>query len=221
MQKIYCVEDDSSIRELLIYALRSAGFEAEGFENASDFTAAVAVFRPALVLLDIMLPDRDGLKVLRELRSRNETKTLPVILLTAKGSRIDKVTGLDGGADDYITKPFEMIELLARVETVLRRYHKTEDEIQVLDAIINIPSRTVMQNGQQVELTMKEFDLLLFLVRNKNIALYRETIYENVWENDYMGDSRTVDLHIQRLRKKMNWGKFIKAVYKVGYRLEV
>lgn len=170
-----------------------------------------------LILLDIMLPGIDGYELL-EYSKLNKT---PVIFITAMGDLNDRVKGLRAGADDYITKPFEMIELLARVETVLRRYHKTEDEIQVLDAIINIPSRTVMQNGQQVELTMKEFDLLLFLVRNKNIALYRETIYENVWENDYMGDSRTVDLHIQRLRKKMNWGKFIKAVYKVGYRLEV
>ena len=217
MAEILIVEDEEPISNLIKMSLKKAGYQCRQAFDGYEASDCMEKDRFDLILLDIMLPGIDGYELL-EYSKLNKT---PVIFITAMGDLNDRVKGLRAGADDYITKPFEMIELLARVETVLRRYHKTEDEIQVLDAIINIPSRTVMQNGQQVELTMKEFDLLLFLVRNKNIALYRETIYENVWENDYMGDSRTVDLHIQRLRKKMNWGKFIKAVYKVGYRLEV
>ena len=170
-----------------------------------------------LFLLDIMLPKINGY----ELLEYTQTLNTPVIFITAMGTVENKVKGLKKGADDYISKPFEIVELLARVETVLRRYNKAEKIIIILDIEVDTESRTVMQNGQQVILTLKEFELLLLFIRNKNIALYRETIYENVWENDYMGDSRTVDLHIQRLRKKMNWGKSIKAVYKVGYRLEV
>ena len=217
MTKILIVEDEEAISNLIRMSLCKTGYICEQAFDGETAADLIAENSYDLILLDIMLPGIDGYELLDYIK----TTQMPVIFITAMGTLDDKVKGLRAGADDYITKPFEMIELLARVETVLRRYHKTEDEIQVLDAMINIPSRTVMQNGQQVELTMKEFDLLLFLVRNKNIALYRETIYENVWENDYMGDSRTVDLHIQRLRKKMNWGKFIKAVYKVGYRLEV
>ena len=134
------------------------------------------------------------------------------------GTLDDKVKGLKAGADDYITKPFEMVELLASVESVLRRYHKSEERIEVDDVIIDIPSRTVTRQGEAVKLTLKEFELLLFLVRNRNIALYRETIYENIWQSEYMGDGRTVDLHIQRLRKKLHWEDRIHTVYKVGYR---
>lgn len=137
------------------------------------------------------------------------------------GDLDDRVKGLRAGAEDYITKPFEMLEVQARIETVLRRYHKMEDKIEIFDTTIDLSSRTVMQGGKQIMLTWKEFELLLFFVRNKNIALYRETIYENIWDSDYMGDSRTVDLHVQRLRKKLNWGDKIQSVYKVGYRLEV
>ena len=144
-----------------------------------------------------------------------------MIFITAMGELEQRVHGLRAGADDYITKPFEIVEMLARVEIVLRRYHKTEDVLQVEDVTIDVPSRVVMQNGKQIMLTMKEFELLLLFVRNKNIALYRETIYENVWECNYLGDSRTVDLHVQRLRKKLRWEDKIKSVYKVGYRLEV
>jgi len=146
---------------------------------------------------------------------------IPVIFITAMGELNQRVQGLRAGADDYITKPFEIVEMLARVETVLRRYHKTEDVLQVENVTIDIPSRVVLQDGKQILLTMKEFELLLLFVRNKNIALYRETIYENVWESNYLGDSRTVDLHVQRLRKKLGWEGKIKSVYKVGYRLEV
>ena len=218
MAEILVVDDEAAIADLVEVCLKNEGYTVYKCGSGEAALTCVARQHLDLAILDVMLPDLDGFTLCQKIR---EEHLFPILMLTARVEDMDKIMGLTLGADDYITKPFEMIELLARVETVLRRYHKTEDEIQVRDAMINIPSRTVMQNGQQVELTMKEFDLLLFLVRNKNIALYRETIYENVWENDYMGDSRTVDLHIQRLRKKMNWGKFIKAVYKVGYRLEV
>ena len=145
---------------------------------------------------------------------------LPVIFLTALGSTENKVKGLKMGADDYLTKPFEIVELLARVEAVLRRYHKTETVLTVFDVVIDTASRSVTRDGELIPLTMKEFELLLLLARNRNIALYRETIYETVWGGEYMGQSRTVDLHIQRLKKKLNWDSEIAAVYKVGYRLE-
>ena len=164
-----------------------------------------------------MLPGMDGYELLAYIK----TMEIPVIFLTAMGELNQRVQGLRAGADDYITKPFEIVEMLARVETVLRRYHKTEDVLQVENVTIDIPSRVVLQDGKQILLTMKEFELLLLFVRNKNIALYRETIYENVWESNYLGDSRTVDLHVQRLRKKLGWEDNIKSVYKVGYRLEV
>lgn len=170
-----------------------------------------------LVLLDIMLPGVNGYELLDYTKVLN----MPVIFITAMGELDDRVKGLRAGADDYITKPFAIVELLARVETVLRRYNKADDKISILDVEIDIPSRVVIKNGKQVMLTLKEFELLLLFVRNKNIALYRETIYENVWESSYLGDSRTVDLHVQRLRKKLEWEDVIKAVYKVGYRLEV
>ena len=170
-----------------------------------------------LILLDIMLPGINGYELLEYIK----TKEIPVIFITAMGDLDDRVKGLRAGAEDYITKPFEMLEVQARIETVLRRYHKMEDKIEIFDTTIDLSSRTVMQEGKQIMLTWKEFELLLFFVRNKNIALYRETIYENIWDSDYMGDSRTVDLHVQRLRKKLNWGDKIQSVYKVGYRLEV
>ncbi len=169
-----------------------------------------------LLLLDVMLPGISGYELMDYARALE----LPVIFLTALGSTENKVKGLKMGADDYLTKPFEIVELLARVEAVLRRYHKTETLLRVFDVMIDTASRSVTQNGEPVSLTMKEFDLLLLLARNRNIALYRETIYETVWGGEYMGQSRTVDLHIQRLKKKLNWDSEIAAVYKVGYRLE-
>ena len=180
-------------------------------ESAAD---RIAEHTYDLVLLDIMLPGMNGYELLDYIKTTN----MPVIFITAMGTLDDKVKGLKAGADDYITKPFEMVELLARVESVLRRYHKSEERIEVDDVIIDIPSRTVTRQGEAVKLTLKEFELLLFLVRNRNIALYRETIYENIWQSEYMGDGRTVDLHIQRLRKKLHWEDRIHTVYKVGYR---
>lgn len=216
MLKILIAEDEEPIANLIKMNLRRAGYDcvwaAEG-ERAADLMDSE---RFDLVLMDIMLPGIDGYELLEYAR----TLELPVIFLTALGSTEDKVKGLKMGADDYLTKPFEIVELLARVEAVLRRYHKAEGTLEVFDVVIDTASRSVTRNGEEIPLTMKEFDLLLLLARNRNIALYRETIYETVWGGEYMGQSRTVDLHIQRLKKKLNWDREISAVYKVGYRLE-
>lgn len=217
MTKILIVEDEEAISDLIKMSLTKAGYHCEQAMDGLEAADCIENNNYDLILLDIMLPEINGYELLEYIK----TKETPVIFITAMGELNDRVKGLRAGADDYITKPFEMIELLARVETVLRRYHKVGGMIEIFDTVIDVSSRTVTQNGKQIMLTLKEFELLLFFVRNKNIALYRETIYENIWENDYMGDSRTVDLHVQRLRKKMNWGNRIKSVYKVGYRLEV
>ena len=216
MIKILIAEDEEPIANLIKMNLRRAGYNcvwaADG-ETAADY---METEKPDLVLLDVMLPGINGY----ELMDYARTLELPVIFLTALGTTENKVKGLKMGADDYLTKPFEIVELLARVEAVLRRYHKTENVMEVFDIVIDTASRAVTRNGEQIPLTMKEFDLLLLLVRNRNIALYRETIYETVWGGEYVGHSRTVDLHIQRLKKKLNWDNEISAVYKVGYRLE-
>ena len=170
-----------------------------------------------LALFDIMLPYFNGY----DLMDYAAGLGLPVIFITAMDRVDQKVKGLKMGADDYITKPFDIVELLARVEVVLRRYHKTNDMLQTGDLTINLQSHTVTRNGQEISLTLKEFELLALFARNRNIALSRERIYENVWESDFLGQSRTVDLHVQRLKKKLGWDKEIKSVYKVGYRLEV
>ena len=216
MIKILIAEDEEPIANLIKMNLRRAGYNcvwaADG-ETAADY---METEKPDLVLLDVMLPGINGY----ELMDYARTLELPVIFLTALGTTENKVKGLKMGADDYLTKPFEIVELLSRVEAVLRRYHKTENVMEVFDIVIDTASRAVTRNGEQIPLTMKEFDLLLLLVRNRNIALYRETIYETVWGGEYVGQSRTVDLHIQRLKKKLNWDNEISAVYKVGYRLE-
>lgn len=216
MIKILIVEDEEPISDLIRMNLVKAGYHCECAFDGNTAADILSQERFDLVLLDIMLPGINGY----ELLDYTKMLDMPVIFITAMGELDDRVKGLKAGADDYITKPFEIVELLARVETVLRRYHKADDKISILDVEIDIPSRVVMKNGKQIMLTLKEFELLLLFVRNRNIALYRETIYENVWESSYLGDSRTVDLHVQRLRKKLEWEEVIKAVYKVGYRLE-
>ena len=218
MQRILVVEDDFDIQELLQNFLQEAGYEVAVANDGVEALSLFAGERYDLIVLDIMLPQIDGYGVCELIRKQSD---VPIIMLTALSGEEDQIKGLDLQVDDYITKPFEMMELLARVETVLRRYHKSEERITIFDTVIDVPSRTVTKQGKQIMLTLKEFELLLFLVRNKNIALYRETIYENIWQNEYMGDGRTVDLHIQRLRKKLHWEDKIKTVYKVGYRLEV
>lgn len=214
MTKILIVEDEEAISNLIRMSLQKAGYSCEQAMDGESAADRIAEYTYDLVLLDIMLPGMNGYELLDYIKTTN----MPVIFITAMGTLDDKVKGLKAGADDYITKPFEMVELLARVESVLRRYHKSEERIEVDDVIIDIPSRTVTRQGEAVKLTLKEFELLLFLVRNRNIALYRETIYENIWQSEYMGDGRTVDLHIQRLRKKLHWEDRIHTVYKVGYR---
>ena len=214
MTKILIVEDEEAISNLIRMSLQKAGYSCEQAMDGESAADRIAEHTYDLVLLDIMLPGMNGYELLDYIKTTN----MPVIFITAMGTLDDKVKGLKAGADDYITKPFEMVELLARVESVLRRYHKSEERIEVDDVIIDIPSRTVTRQGEAVKLTLKEFELHLFLVRNRNIALYRETIYENIWQSEYMGDGRTVDLHIQRLRKKLHWEDRIHTVYKVGYR---
>ena len=217
MLQILVVEDEHSISNLIKVNLTRAGYACD---CAYDGLAAVDMLdkKPYdLVLLDIMLPGADGYEIMDYIAPLE----IPVIFLTAKASVADRVKGLRMGADDYLTKPFEIIELLARVESVLRRYHKTEQVLTEGNLVIDTASRTVTKKGETISLTKKEFDLLLLFVRNKNIALYRETIYERIWGGEYMGDSRTVDLHVQRLRKKLHWEDKIKTIYKVGYRLEI
>lgn len=214
MTKILIVEDEEAISNLIRMSLQKAGYSCEQAMDGESAADRIAEHTYDLILLDIMLPGMNGYELLDYIKTTN----MPVIFITAMGTLDDKVKGLKAGADDYITKPFEMVELLARVESVLRRYHESEERIEVDNVIIDIPSRTVTRQGEAVKLTLKEFELLLFLVRNRNIALYRETIYENIWQSEYMGDGRTVDLHIQRLRKKLHWEDRIHTVYKVGYR---
>lgn len=216
MIKILIAEDEEPIANLIKMNLSRAGYKctwAANGELAADYMMNETF---DLVLLDIMLPGINGYELMDYARRLN----LPVIFLTALGSTDNKVKGLKMGADDYLTKPFEIVELLARVEVVLRRYNKSDVKLEIGEVVIDTASHMVTQCGEPIYLTMKEFDLLLLFARNRNIALYRETIYENVWGGDYMGQSRTVDLHVQRLKKKLHWEDKIKAVYKVGYRLE-
>lgn len=217
MAKILIVEDEEPISNLIRMNLTKAGYQCKCALDGQTAADMMAEGNFDLVLLDIMLPGINGYELLEYAKSLD----MPVIFITAMGTVENKVKGLRLGADDYLAKPFEIVELLARVETVLRRYHKTEKVIRILDIEVDVQSRTVMQNGNPVMLTLKEYELLLLFIRNKNVALYRDTIYENVWESEYMGESRTVDIHVQRLKKKLHWEENIVAVYKVGYRLNV
>lgn len=216
MIKILIVEDEEPINNLIRMNLTKAGYQCKCAFDGQEAADMMAAEKFDLFLLDIMLPKINGYELLEYAQTLNT----PVIFITAMGTVENKVKGLKKGADDYISKPFEIVELLARVETVLRRYNKAEKIIEILDIEVDTESRTVMQNGQQVILTLKEFELLLLFIRNKNIALYRDVIYESVWEGEDMGESRTVDLHVQRLKRKLHWENKIVAVYKVGYRLE-
>ncbi|MBQ9124002.1 MAG: response regulator transcription factor [Lachnospiraceae bacterium] len=217
MIKILIVEDEEPISNLIRMNLTKAGYQCKCAFDGNTAADLMAENNFDLALLDIMLPGINGYELMEYARSLE----LPVIFITAMDKVDDKVKGLKSGAEDYIAKPFEIAELLARVETVLRRFNKGEKVLKVLDIEVDVQSRTVVQNGQQIMLTLKEFELLLLFIRNKNVALYRDIIYENVWESEYMGESRTVDLHVQRLKKKLHWEDHIVAVYKVGYRLNV
>ena len=217
MIRILIVEDEKPIADLLDMSLTSAGYSCDCLDNGAAAADAVESRRYDLILLDVMLPGIDGFELMEYLAPLE----IPVIFITARSTVKDRIKGLKLGADDYIVKPFEIAELLARVETVLRRYHKTDTRLVVDDVVVDTQSRVVTRGGEIVPLTAKEYSLLMLFLQNRNIALFRETIYERVWENEYMGDSRTVDLHVQRLRKKLGWQERIAAVYKVGYRLEV
>lgn len=217
MIKILIVEDEEAIAHLIKMNLVKAGYQCELAFDGEEAADKIAEKSYDLILLDIMLPKLNGYEVLEYAKSVD----IPVIFLTAMGGTQQKVKGLRMGAEDYIAKPFEIAELLARVETVLRRYKKTEQHQKLYDIEIDTQSRRVTRDGREVDLTTKEYELLLLFVRNKNRALYRETIYESVWGGEYSGAGRTVDLHVQRLKKKLGLEEHITAIYKVGYRLEV
>ena len=216
MVKILIAEDEEPIANLIRMNLKKAGYACECAYDGQEAADRMEDGHYDLLLLDIMLPKINGYELMEYAKSIQ----LPVIFITAMDSTENKVKGLKMGAEDYLAKPFEIVELLARVEAVLRRCNKIGRMLHVLDVDIDLSSRTVMQDNQQILLTLKEYELLLFFARNPNIALYREVIYEQVWEKEYTGDSRTVDLHVQRLKKKLGWDKHICAVYKIGYRLE-
>ncbi len=216
MQKILIVEDDESIAGLLSLALRKSGYHCESALDGIVATEKIESEVFDLILLDIMLPGVDGFALLEYIR---EFST-PVIFITARADVSDRVKGLRMGADDYIVKPFDISEVLARVETVLRRYHKKDRFFRANDIIVDTESRSVTKAGAAVDLTPKEYELFLLFLRNRGLALYRETIYERVWGEPYFGDTRTVDLHVQRLRKKLGLSEEIQSVHKVGYRFK-
>lgn len=218
---IYCVEDDSNIRELVVYTLNTTGFKACGFEDGKSFLEALAVETPELILLDIMLPGEDGLAILRKLKNSSKTREIPVIMVTAKSTEYDKVIGLDGGADDYVTKPFGMMELVSRIKAVLRRTTKVKKgEFVVENLLLNVEKHEVTVDGSNVVLTLKEFELLNRLVQNQNIVLTRDRLLEDIWGYDFDGETRTVDVHIRTLRQKLgSAGELIQTVRGVGYRL--
>ena len=222
MSKVFVIEDDEDIREIVIYALGSAGFDADGFETGDEFFTAIETGLPTLVLLDIMLPQDDGLTILKRLRSMPKTKTLPVIMLTAKNSEYDKVKGLDMGADDYISKPFGVMELLSRVNAVLRRSGgESGEKMEVSGLSLDHARREVRSDGEPIKLTFKEYELLYCLMLNTGLVLSREKIMASVWGYDFEGESRTVDMHIKTLRQKLGKsGALIKTVRNVGYKLD-
>ena len=215
--RLLIVEDERAIAEVMMLNLKRVGYECEYAQDGEMGAAMVEKQSYDLVLLDIMLPKINGYELMEYLAQLQ----IPVIFITAKGSVQDRVKGLHMGADDYLVKPFDMVELTARVEAVLRRYNKTERLLRAGDVTVDVEARMVTRAGRPVVLTNKEFGLLLLFIRNKNVALFRETLYEKVWEGEYSGDSRTLDLHVQRLRRKLGWENSLVAVYKVGYRLEV
>ncbi len=221
MKTVYCVEDDNNIRELVCYTLTQTGSEAVGFADAESFFAAVAERLPNLVLLDIMLPDKDGMEILHELRSNARTERLPIIMVTAKSGQIDKIKGLDGGADDYITKPFDIMELISRVNALLRRVApETSDLITYKKMTLALSERTVAVSGKPVTLTYKEFEILRLLAENRGKVLTRDTLMNRVWGTEFEGESRTVDVHIRTLRQKLGEAaEYIETVRNVGYKL--
>lgn len=220
---IWCVEDDSNIREIELYALKSTGFKARGFDNGKSLLEALKTELPDLIILDIMLPEIDGISLLKKLKSSPETKEIPIIMATAKGMEYDKIQGLDLGADDYLVKPFGVMEMISRVKAVLRRYVKNEPEVTLSIGGLSLSpnEHRVTIDGKEIELTYKEFELLKLFLENQGIAFTRDQLFRMVWESDFCVESRTIDIHIGTLRQKLGkYGQLIKTVRNVGYRLE-
>jgi len=219
---IYCVEDDRGIRELIVYTLTNTGFSAEGFVSGEELYEALKKKLPSLILLDIMLPGEDGISILKRLRAAPPTKQIPVIMLTAKGTEYDKVIGLDSGADDYLAKPFGMMELISRIKAVLRRFESSgkPGEYTFGSLKLSVKAHAVSVDGKPVELTLKEFELLHLLLRNTGSVMTRDMLLENIWGYDFDGETRTVDVHIRTLRQKLGTGgDIIETVRGVGYRI--
>ncbi len=220
---IFCVEDDSSIRDLMIYALNSSGFEASGFTNGEELWQALEEQKPQLIMLDIMLPGEDGLTILKKLRQKSSTSDIPVIMSTAKGAEYDKVIGLDLGADDYLAKPFGMMEMISRIKAVLRRTtSKDSGKTLCIGGLeLNPQKHTVTVGGEKVQLTLKEYELLRLFMENQGRVFTRDQLLEKVWDSDYVGETRTIDVHIGTLRTKLGaCGEYIETVRGVGYRME-
>lgn len=216
MIKVLVVEDERPISNLIYSHLEKEGYQCTKAYDGRQAADLIEKSSFDLILLDIMLPEIDGYELLAYIKPTGT----PVIFITAKGELSDRVRGLRLGADDYIVKPFQIGELSARVEAVLRRYGKSQRKLEILNVVIDVEARRVLQNGVPIELTVKEFDLLVEFVRNKNVALFRDRLYERVWNEPYIGETRTLDSHVQRLRKKLGWETHIKTVFRIGYRLE-
>ncbi len=221
---IWCVEDDSSIRDIEVYALLSTGFEAVGFEDGDSFWDALQKSKPELVVLDVMLPGKDGVTLLKMMKQSEEFQDIPVIMATAKGTEYDKIQSLDLGADDYLVKPFGIMEMVSRVKAVLRRCRPAKQEtlLKVEGLVLNPEEHTVMVDGERVTLTYKEYELLHLFLSHPGFAFTREQLLADIWKTDFAGETRTVDMHIRTLRQKLgSYGNLIETVRNVGYRLEV
>lgn len=220
---IWCVEDDATIRDIEVYALKSTGFDAKGFEDGAAFWTALRQERPELVVLDVMLPGIDGVELLKKIRASSEFADLPVIMATAKGSEYDKIQSLDLGADDYIVKPFGVMELISRIKAVLRRCQtvKSENLLQMGGIVLNPDERILTVDNERVQVTYKEFELLRLFMSHPGTAFTRDQLFADVWGIDYAGETRTLDMHIRTLRQKLGkYGKLIETVRHVGYRME-
>lgn len=220
---IYCVEDEAGIRNMMVYTLEAAGLDAKGLEDGACLWQALKEETPELIILDIMLPDEDGISILKKLRAQSQTRSVPVIMATAKGSEYDKVIGLDSGADDYLVKPFGMMEMVSRVRAVLRRAVKDESPALSLGALyLNPSAHMAMVDGESVELTYKEFEMLYMLMSNPGRVFTRQHFLTSIWDQDYDGETRTVDVHIRNLRQKLGkCGDYINTVRGVGYKMEM
>ena len=221
---IYCVEDDHSIRELMLYTLRASGFDAEGFEDGASLLEAMQNRRPKLILLDVMLPGMDGIEILRRIRLNTSTADIPVVMATAKGTEYDKVLGLDSGADDYLVKPFGMMDMVSRIRAVLRRTAPVQEtpDLTMGELSLSASEHTVRLNGQRIDLTLKEYELLHLFLSAPGQVFSREQLLDRVWDTDYFGGTRTVDVHIGTLRTKLGpCGNYIRTVRGVGYRMEM